>query len=359
MKVALVYDRVNKWGGAERVLLALNKIFPNAPVYTSVYNKKKAPWAKVFKVKTSFLQGFPFASRFHELYAPLMPFAFKSLSFKGYDVVISVTSEFAKAVVVPEKTLHICYCLTPTRYLWSGYKDYFRNSLFRIIAFPLILLLRFIDKKSSENPNLYIAISNEVRKRIKKYYQRNSVIIYPPLTLTKRIVKKIHLQGYFLVVSRLVPYKRIDIAIAACNAASYPLVVIGSGVEERKLKAIAGPTIFFLSNLTEEELIGYYKNCRALIFPGKEDFGLSIVEAQSFGKPVIAYKGGGALETVIERKTGLLFNNQTVKSLVSVLKRFDESKFLEKDLRRHTDMFRMKHFRKKILSVVGTYKNKT
>lgn len=358
MRVALVYDRVNKWGGAERVLLALHKIFPNAPLFTAVYHKKRAVWAKVFRVKTSFLQNFPFATHFHELYAPLMPFAFQSFSFKGYDLVISVTSEAAKGIRVPKKTMHICYCLTPTRYLWSGYNEYFKNSFFRIISWPLIIFLRYIDKKASRRLNIFVAISSEVKNRIRKYYDRDATVIYPPVSLAEIKTNSVHLKGYFLVVSRLVPYKRIDIAIKACNKLSYPLVIIGSGIEEKRLKALASRTIFFRSNLTDHELVGYYKNCRALIFPGIEDFGLSIVEAQIFGKPVIAYKGGGALETVVEGKTGLFFAKQTPKSLISVLKRFDEKKFRPLDCIRWAARFSENEFREKFLSAIKIYKNK-
>lgn len=358
MRVALVYDRVNKWGGAERVLLALHKIFPNAPLFTAVYHKKRAPWAKVFRVKTSFLQKFPFASIFHELYAPLMSLAFQSFSFKGYDLVISVTSESAKGIKVSSKTLHICYCLTPTRYLWSGYKEYFSNSFFKIISWPLIIFLRYIDKKISKRPDVYLAISNEVKKRIKKYYGKDSIILYPPVTLLDAKTSNNHLSGYFLVVSRLVPYKRIDIAIKACNKLSYPLVIIGSGIEEKKLKAISGKTIFFRSNLTDKELVGYYKNCKALIFPGIEDFGLSIAEALSFGKPVIVYKGGGALETIIQGKTGLFFNNQTTKSLISVLSGFDERKFNPLVCKRQAENFSQNKFKKDLLSAIRLNRKK-
>src|SRR3989338_4440016 len=183
MKVALVYDRVNKWGGAERVLLALHKIFPDAPLYTSVYDNDKAPWAKVFKIKTSFLQNFPFASQNHEFYAPLMPLVFESFSFDEYDLVISVTSEAAKGILTKPQTKHICYCLTPTRYLWSGYEDYFKNPILRFISKQVVFYLRFWDKIASQRPDVLIAISKEVQKRIKKYYDRDSSIIYPPLML--------------------------------------------------------------------------------------------------------------------------------------------------------------------------------
>lgn len=314
MKVALVYDRVNKWGGAERVLLSLHKIFPKAPLFTSVYDAKNAPWAKVFTIKTSFLQKFPFAKEHHDWYAPLMPLAFESFSFDEYDVVISITSEAAKGIITKPQTRHICLSLTPTRYLWSGYDNYFGNPLLKTLAYPVVWLLRKWDFAAAQRPDFYIAISQEVADRIKRYYKKIAPVIYPALGLKVR-PKKSQKNDYFLVVSRLVKYKRIDIAIKACSSLGLPLKIIGTGSEEAQLKALAGPTVEFLGSLTDAELIGYYNDCCALIFPGLEDFGLTVVEAQAYGKPVIAYKAGGVLETVISGKTGEFFSPQTADAL--------------------------------------------
>lgn len=363
MKVALVYDRINKWGGAERVLLALHKLFPDAPLYTSVYNPKTAPWARVFNIKTSFLQQFPFAPFSHELYAPLMPFAFESFSFDEYDVVISITSEAAKGIITKPSTFHICYCLTSTRYLWSEYDEYFKNSIFRLFTRPIVEYLRKWDLQASQRPDLYIAISKEVQKRIKKYYGKESKVIYPPVTLafselassvqlsTKLNANKLDARrlSYFLVVSRLVEYKRIDIAIEACNKLKLPLKIVGIGNLEIKLKSIAGPAIEFLENLTDEELIRYYKGCSALIFPGKEDFGLSIAEAQIMGKPVVAYRGGGALEIIKEGKTGEFFEIQDALSLIKVVKNFDVNKYKSEDCIKNAEQFSFKRFEKEFL----------
>lgn len=353
MKVALVYDRVNKWGGAERILLALHEIFPDAPLFTSVYNPKKAPWAKVFDVKTSFLQNFPLAKSTHELYALLMPLAFENFSFDGYDLVISVTSEAAKGIITKPKTIHLCYCLTPTRYLWSGYHDYFRNPLFRVLTTPIISYLRAWDKIASTRPDFYIAISKEVQERIKKYYNRYSEVVYPPLTFSaevgnnpvRRVIASPRQDGYFLVVSRLVPYKRIDIAIEAFNKLKLPLKIIGSGVEKQRLKNMAGPTIEFLGNLTDKQLVSYYRDCIALVFPSLEDFGLTVLEAQSFGKPVIAFRGGGALETVIEGKTGEFFYPQTAEGLINKLKKFNHSRYNKKDCLEQANKFNKERFK--------------
>lgn len=345
MKVALVYDRVNKWGGAERVLLSLHEIFPEAPLYTAVYDRKKASWAHVFHVIPSFLQKLPFATAHHDWYPFFMPLAFESFSFDEYDLVISVTSESAKGIIVKPPTKHICICLTPTRYLWTGYHEYFKNPLFRFFTKPVVFYLRIWDKVAAQRPDAFIAISHEVKKRIKKFYGRDSQVIYPAVDLGRtkdeiaapvpriRVTSKSKIHGlirndnreqkpYFLVVSRLVPYKRVDLAIKACNALHLPLKIIGTGSEEKRLRAIAGPTIEFLKNLTDDTLVLYYIGCYCLLFPGHEDLGLSIIEAQKFGKPVIAYKAGGALETIIEGKTGNFFYPQTIPALVHALQEF-------------------------------------
>ncbi len=351
MKVALVYDRVNKWGGAERVLLAFRKIFPQADLFTSVYNKKKAPWANVFNVKTSFLQNFPFAKSSHQLYATLMPVAFESLNFDGYDLVITITSESAKGIITKPGTLHICYCLTPNRYLWSSYNDYFKNPLLRFFSKPAVLYLRAWDKVAAQRPNEFIAISTAVQDRISKYYNRDSVVIYPPLQFPindqKSMIKNQN-TGYFLVVSRLerISYKKIDIAIKACNKLKLPLKIVGVGTGERELKKLARPTVEFLGQLTDEKLSYYYKNCKALLFPGIEDFGLVMVEAQAFGKPVIAFRGGGAVDIIQEGVTGEFFDEQTPDSLSRVLVKFEDNSYNSKLCRENAQRFSFERFEK-------------
>ena len=330
MKVAIVYDRVNKWGGAERVLLLLHKLFPKAPLYTSVYDPKKAPWAKVFRVKTSFLQHIPFIQSHHELFPYLMPFAFRSFSFTRYDVVISVTSEYAKGIITVGKTKHVCICLTPTRYLWSGYNEYFTNNFIRFLVSPILWLLRRWDKHISQFPDTYIAISQEVQKRIRKYYAKDSLVVYPPVSISKKTKDNPLLaSNFFLVVSRLsrfTRYKRVDLAIKAATLLGASLLVVGSG-NRKQYRKIAGPTVQFVGNVSDSQLALYYRHCQALIFPGYEDFGLVMVEALSFGKPVIAYAKGGALEIVTPGKTGMLFAKQTVGSLVKSLKSFQKSTY--------------------------------
>jgi glycosyltransferase involved in cell wall biosynthesis len=355
MKVALVYDRVNKWGGAERVLLALHEIFPKAPLYTSVYNPKKATWARVFDVRASFLQQFPYARESHELYAPLMPLAFESFSFDEYDLVITVTSEAAKGILTKGRTKHICYCLTPTRYLWSGYDEYFSNKSLRFLSDPIVRYLKAWDLAAAARPDIIVAISQEVQRRINTFYHREADVIYPPLMLEDKKTTKVTNKGdYFLVVSRLVPYKRIDIAIDACNTLGVNLKIIGSGVAADSLKNRAGKTIEFLGHLTDQEILDYYRNCRALLFPGIEDFGLTVVEAQSMGKPVIAYNAGGALETIIDGKTGLFFTPQTAEALLKTLQKFDILQVNPDACREQARKFTKDVFKKHFLKLVGS-----
>lgn len=351
MKVALVYDRVNKWGGAERVMVALKRLFPEADLYTSVYHPN-AFWAKDFSIKTSFLQRFPKASTSHEFYALLMPVAFESFTFDEYDLVISVTSEAAKGVITHPKTLHVCYCLTPTRYLWSGYNTYFKGQAIKILASPAISYLRMWDSAAASRPDYFIAISQTVKERIQKYYVRDADIIYPAVTRLADFPQLIEGGSYFLVVSRLVSYKRIDLAIKAANNLKLPLKIVGEGRDRKKLESIAGDTVEFLGTVSDQELSLLYANCRALIFPGIEDFGLVIVEAQQFGKPVITFRGGGATEIIQEGKTGAFFDKQTVKSLQTSLQEFQETRYNSEDCMKNSERFSFECFEKGFKKII-------
>jgi glycosyltransferase involved in cell wall biosynthesis len=363
MKVALVYDRVNKWGGAERVLLALHKIFPKAPLYTAVYDSDSAKWAKVFRVHPSFLQKIPIARNHHEHFAPFMPLVFESFDFSKYNLVISVTSEAAKGIITPPEIKHICICLTPTRYLWSGYNEYFKNSLFKFITAPLIQYLRNWDFSAAHRPDEMIAISETVQKRIKKYYKRDSHIVYPPAELSKVVTQKsknekafkYKNEKYYLVVSRLsklTAYKRVDLAIKAANKLSLKLIIVGEGRDEEYYKSLAGDTVTFVGSVSDSELHNYYTHAQALIFPGNEDFGLVMVEAQAHGTPVIAYRKGGATEILQDEKTGKFFDSQTVSNLVEVLKSFDKSVYNKNDCIANSKRFSFYNFEKEIQKVV-------
>lgn len=360
MKVAFVYDRVNKWGGAERVLLALHKLFPKAPLYTAVYDRKGAPWAKVFTVKTSFLQKIPIARNHHEHFALFMPLVFESFDFSQYDLVISVTSEAGKGILTPPETKHVCICLTPTRYLWSGYAEYFKNPIFRTITTPLIQYLKNWDFSAAQRPDEIIAISETVQKRIRRYYKRDSHIVYPPSELRtvvskQKSTKTLPFSDYYLVVSRLsrlTAYKRVDLAIKAANKLGINLVIVGSGRDEDYYKAMAGDTVQFVGNVSDSQLRAYYTHANALIFPANEDFGLVMVEAQAHGTPVIAYRKGGATEIVQEGKTGEFFDSQTVNSLTDVLKSFDKSVYNKNDCIANSKRFSYSQFEKNLQKVV-------
>lgn len=376
MNIALVYDRVNKIGGAERVLCALHEIWPDAPLYTAVYNKDTAPWADSFDVRLSFLQNFPLAKTKHELYPWLTPLAFESFNFDSYDVVISITSAEAKGIITKPQTLHICYCLTPTRYLWSGYNEYFKDPIKKFLTKPVINYLKSWDKTAAQRPDIYIAISKEVQKRINTYYDRKSEVIYPPvsanviLSEVKDPARPTKTRGdsslsvqndnavrgkYFLIVSRLVPYKKIDIAVRAFNSLGWPLVIVGDGSERKKLEAVAKKNITFTGLISDEKLTNLYLNCQALVFPGVEDFGITPLEAQAAGKPVIAYGKGGARETIIEGKTGLFFNTITEEALTEALRSFHHESFKREDCQENAKKFEKGIFKEKIKNKVESY----
>jgi len=339
-KIAIVYDWIDKWGGVERVLLTLHEIYPDAIFYTSYFDKDSASWAKDLKIKTSFLQRFPdFIKKSRILSFIFYPFAFESFDFSGYDLVISVTSSFGKSVITKPGTRHICYLLTPTRYLWSHGKDYSNNKLISYLASDYIDQIKKWDYAVAQRPDKIISISNTVKARCLKYYKRNSAVIYPPFdikywnnikskvkssTFAKASVDK---QKFFLIVSRLEPYKKINLAIKVFNKLNKPLIIVGEGSEEKRLKQIAGNNITFLLKLSDIELGNLYSNAQALIMPQEEDFGYVSLEAQFFGCPVITYKKGGATETVIDGKTGIFFNRQKEMSLVRAIERFDKIRY--------------------------------
>lgn len=332
------------------MLLALHEIFPDAPLYTSVYDEKNASWAKVFpKIHTSFLQGVPFAKSNHELFGWLMPFVFESFNFDKYDLVISVTSEAAKGITTKPCTKHVCYMLTPTRYLWSHYDLYFKNKFLRFISKSFINHLKNWDRVAAQRPDKIIAISSEVKERIKKYYDRNSEVIFPPVNNLNKDNEFLNNRNYYLIVSRLVPYKRVDLAVKAFNKLKLPLIIVGTGSQTKNLKLIAKNNIKFVGQVSEEELIKYYKGAKALIMPQEEDFGITAVEAQSCGVPVIAFKKGGVLDMVIEKKTGIFFLRQEVDSMVSAVAQFNERSVVNRpSLVENANRFSEKVFKQKL-----------
>jgi glycosyltransferase involved in cell wall biosynthesis len=322
LKIALIYDRINKYGGAERLLTSLHRLFPAAPLYTLVYNSQKAPWAKNWEVFPSFYNQISLFRSHHEILAPFAALGFESFNLNNFDLVISLTSAEAKSVITKPKTLHLCYCLTPTRYLWIDETNY---------PMPKILRnhLQNSDKIYAQRPDYYLAISNEVNKRIKKYYQKESQVVYPPLDPIFISPKKplpLQSRQYYLCVGRQVAYKKIDLVIDVFNELQFPLIIIGIGNQNIKLQKKANRNVTFKNFVSDQELITYYQQAKAVISPQYEDFGLVPVEAQACGTPVIALAAGGALETVISGNTGLFFKEQNPNHLKQAVLEFETNK---------------------------------
>jgi len=348
LKIAIVYDRVNKWGGAERVLLALNNLFPNAPLYTSVYNPKTAIWAKAFpRIHTSFLQKIHFARKWHQGFGWLMPLIFESFDFSGYDLVISVTSEAAKGIITKPTTIHVCYMLTPTRYLWSHYDLYFKNPILKLISKPVVNYLKKWDKIASLRPDKIIAISTEVKDRIRKYYGLESEIIFPPVNQDIKNLSS-DIGKYYLYVGRLEVYKRVELLVEVFNRFKKKLIIVGDGGDYKKLRKIAGKNISFVRNINDVSLWEYYRGAKALVVPQEEDFGLVSVEAQSCGTPVIAYGKGGSLNSVIDGKTGILFGSQSCEAMQSAIAKFEKISFNHKYIRENAKRFAQHRFERQL-----------
>lgn len=363
-KVAIVHDWLTNMGGAEPTVLKLHEIFPDSPIYTSVYDKKHMPAFADCDVRTTWLQKVlpPFLRYKHVLWPVLRAFAFRSLDLSEYDIVISSSSAEAKSVRKRPGAVHICYCHTPTRYYWSHYEEFKRDFNFGLLT-PLIRPLipafvkwmRKLDLKAVAGVDYYIANSHETQARIKRYYGRDSVVIFPPVD-TRRFSKTpkdtVKRTG-FLMWSRHVPYKRFDLAIQACNELKLPLTIASTGPETERLKKLAGPTIAFVGRISDEEIVRLAHSSQALLFPGEEDFGLVPVEAMAAGLPVIAYGKGGALDYVIDGKTGVLFKHQTVASLVQAIEKFRKTKFDPLKIRSHTQQFSEHRFLKEIREFVA------
>lgn len=323
MKVALVYDRVNKFGGAERVLLAIKKVFPDAPLYTLVYDAPSAPWAKNFQVIPTFFNKVKFLRRHHEILAPFSALAFETFNLQHFDVVISVTSDQAKAVITRPETLHLCYCLTPTRYLFSAAAEYRRHFPLKWLFDKYLPTAKMADLVYASRPDAYLSISREVSSRVKEYYGRPSEVIYPAINYDFFSAPHRHKKSnFYLVVSRLVPYKKVDLAIEAFNRLKLPLIVVGTGSEEKKLKKMAGDTIEFMGEIDDLKLRRLYALARALIFPQVEDFGLVPLEAAAAGTPTLAFAQGGTTETIIDGFTGLFYKEQTSGAIEAAVRRF-------------------------------------
>ncbi len=355
MNLALVHDWLNQRGGAEDVLETLVNVYPASPIYTSLYAPDLMPdFYQHWDMHTLWTDHLPGIHTHHQPYLPVYPLAWGGLDLSQYDVVLSNKSGFCHGLRHDDQTLHICYCLAPTRYVWQLDSYIAREGFGKAVDLglrPLIAAMRRWDFEAAQRVNHFIAISTEIQQRIQTYYQRDSIIIFPPVD-TQRFQPSATVDDYFLVVSRLIPYKRIDLAVQAATRLNLPLKVGGKGRDLDRLKEIAGPTVEFLGYVSDEALPDLMARCKAFIFPGLEDFGITPVQAEAAGRPVIAYGGGGALDTVIPGKTGELFTEMTVESLMAVMQSFDASAYDPRVIRAHAERFDTAVFTQQITEYV-------
>lgn len=350
MKIALVHDYLVQYGGAERVLSAFREVFPDAPIYTLIHDRESVHGRfDDARVYVSFLQGLPGVRRAHRIFPLLMPSAIEQFDLSGYDVVLSDSSSFAKGVLTGPDTLHISYIHTPMRYAWDDCQKYtedfgFPRLIRRIVPF-LMNPLRIWDRVSADRPDLVIANSGFVARRIRKYYGRDARVIPPPVDTSRFSVSEKR-GDYFLMVGRLIAYKRFDIAVEAFTRLGIPLKIAGRGPEMKRLRKMAGPNVEFLGRVPDEELPRYYSECRAFIFPQEEDFGIVAMEALASGRPVIAYRGGDIEERVEEGVSGLLFDEQTPEAVMEAVSRFDDSVFDPERIREKALPFDVASFRR-------------
>lgn len=354
MKVALIHDHLAQDGGAEKVLKSLADLFPDAPIYTLLFEKKNADkYFKNRRIETSIIQKLPGGIKHYQWYMPFMPMAVEFFDLRLYDIVISDASAFSKGVITSPDSLHICYCHTPTRYIWDYTHQYINelkyNKFFKKIISLILNYIRVWDRVAADRVDVYIANSKTVQKRIKKYYKRDSVVIYPPVEVDKFYINKKQ-EDFFLVGGRLAPYKRIDIVIQAFQELNLKLKIFGDGVDLERLKKIAGKSknIEFLGRVNDEEIAELYSKCQAFINPQEEDFGITVIEAMASGRPTIAFRKGGATETVIEGETGLFFDKQDFNSIINVVKSFKADKFYPEKIREYAKKFSVERFKNEI-----------
>lgn len=356
-RIAIVHYWIVTWRGGEKVLEALVKRFPDADVYTHVYDPAVVAASPLADktIRTTFIHRLPFAKRLYQKYLPLMPMALEQLDLSAYDLVISTESGPAKGVIVPPETAHVCYCFTPMRYVWDMYHDYLAHAgwFTRLMMRPLIHYLRLWDRLSADRVDHFLADSAFVAKRINKFYRREAQVLYPPIEIDEFQLASRH-EGFYLVVGALVRYKKADLAVQAFNQLGLPLVVIGDGELLDEIKAIAGPNIQVLGRQSRAAILSHYERCKALVFPGVEDFGIVPLEAMATGKPVLAYARGGALETVVDGLTGLHFHEQTVAGLSQAVLKLEqgEVQFNPEAIRAHAAKFDIEHFNAQLTAFV-------
>lgn len=354
MKIAIVHDWLNQIGGAENVLETMVSMFPDAPVFTTIYAPQlMPPEYQHWDIRTSWLDKAPGIYRHHQPYLPLYPAAVQSLDLRGYDVILSNKSGFIHGIKTHPGQVHLCYCLAPTRYVWS-YKSYAQrerlNGLTHVMLAPIIAMLRNWDYKAAQKVSHFCAISTDIQQRIKQYYKRDSIIIAPPVNTNRFLPVTKPTEDYYFILSRLIPYKRIDLAVEAFNQLGKRLVIAGEGRDRKALEQLAKPNVEFLGRLPWDKVVDLMANCKAFVFPGYEDFGITPVEAQSAGRPVIAYAAGGALDTVIDGKTGIYFKQQTVNSLIEAVHQLEKTTFNTEIIRQHALNFSTDRFKNELKS---------
>jgi glycosyltransferase involved in cell wall biosynthesis len=342
--------------GGEKVLEVLCQLYPDATIFTLLHKKGSVSHLiERMEIKTSFIQKFPFAASKYRYYLPFFPTAIELFNLEEFDIIISSSHCVAKGAIIPQNSLHICYCHTPMRYAWNMYYEYFNKQqvgLISRITIPFFInYLRIWDIVSSNRVDYFIANSKNVSQRIKKFYNRSSVVIHPPIDtdfFQPGILKK----DFFLIVSALAPYKKISLAIETFNQLKAPLKVVGIGSEFRRLKKMAKSNIEFLGWVSNEELLELYQQCRAFIFPGEEDFGICPLEAQACGKPVVAFARGGILETIIDGKTGVFFHKPTVDALTQAIDKVEKISFNKESIRQNALRFSKEKFKQKICEYI-------
>ncbi len=358
MKIAFVHDWLNGMRGGERCLEALCELYPNADLYSLFHERGKlSPTIESLNIQTSFIQRLPFIFKKYRHYLPLFPVAIEQFDLRPYDLVVSMSHCVANGVITRPQTCHIGYTFTPMRYAWDLYHEYFGGNRSRGLARYLIPYfmnyLRMWDMAASKRVDYFVAISEYVKTRIEKHYRRSADVIYPPVNTDFYTPgKSQQKENFFLIVSAFAPYKKIELAIEAFTRLQLPLKIIGQGQDEKRLKTLAGPQIKFLGALSDEEVRDHYRRCRALIFPGEEDFGIVPLEAQSCGSPVIAYAKGGALETTIPHKTAIHFHEQTHEALIAAVREFGSSSFSAENIREHACRFAKTRFQNEMQAYI-------
>lgn len=356
-KIAIICDWLTNLGGAERVILDMYEAFPEADIYTSIYNPDKLPQFKKANLHTSFLQNLPFAKTKHYLYLPLMPQAFESFNLNKYDIVLSSSFACSKGVITKPETLHISYCHTPMRYVWDQSHDYINNhglsSIIKKGGKLFLHKLRLWDKLASERVDKYIANSDYIAEKIQKYYGRESHTIYPGVSFEKPNLKNNKREEFYLAAGRLKAYKKFDLLIEAFNKSKKTLYIAGTGEHEKELKKInTNPNTHFLGFIEEEVLKNLYKKAKGFMFPQCEDFGITPIEAQNFGCPVIAFKKGGAKETVKANQTGIFFNKQTSEQINKAIEKAEEKEWDQEKIQSFAQKFSSERFKKELQEYV-------